>query len=64
MKVLILCAGLGSRLASLTKEKPKCLVKLNSTSILERLLNQLAECGLQRDNVFLEIGRASCRERV
>ena len=59
MKVLILCAGLGSRLASLTKEKPKCLVKLNSTSILERLLNQLAECGLQRDNVFLGCGYKS-----
>ena len=59
MKVLILCAGLGSRLASLTKQKPKCLVKLNSTSILQRLLDQLVEYGLQRENVFLGCGYKS-----
>lgn len=38
---LILCAGYGSRLKPLTDSTPKPLIKLNETSILERLFSQI-----------------------
>ena len=53
MKILILCAGIGSRLGSLTSENPKCLVEINSISILDRLLNQLNNLGLNEKDIFL-----------
>ncbi len=49
MKVIILAAGQGTRLRPLTDDRPKCMVEVNGRSIIERQL---------------EIGRASCRERV
>ena len=53
MKILILCAGIGSRLGSYTDNNPKCLVKVNLISILDRLLNQLENLGLDKKNIFL-----------
>ena len=53
MKILILCAGIGSRLGSYTSSNPKCLVKVNLVSILDRLLNQLHNLGLNNKNIFL-----------
>lgn len=38
---LLLAAGTGSRLAPLTDKTPKCLIPVNETSILERLLDAL-----------------------
>ena len=59
MKVLILCAGLGTRLGNLTEKTPKCLVKLNSKSILERLLYQLSNNGLQKNQIYFGAGYKS-----
>ena len=53
MKILILCAGIGSRLGTLTSERPKCLVEINSISILDRLLSQLNNLGLNEKDIFL-----------
>ncbi len=53
MKILILCAGLGTRLGNLTANNPKCLVKVNSKTILDRILNQLSNLGLNKNDVFL-----------
>lgn len=53
MKILILCAGIGSRLGRYTANNPKCLVKVNLISILDRLLNQLYNLGLNKKNIFL-----------
>ena len=53
MKILILCAGIGSRLGSYTSNNPKCLVKVNLLSILDRLLNQLHNLGINKKNIFL-----------
>ena len=38
MKVIILSAGRGSRIKKFTDSKPKCFIKINNKSILERLL--------------------------
>lgn len=48
MKVLIFNSGIGSRMNELTKDKPKCLVKLyNGETILERQIRILSEAGLK-----------------
>tara|TARA_B100000029_G_scaffold516296_1_gene628508 strand:+ start:3782 stop:4507 length:726 start_codon:yes stop_codon:yes gene_type:complete len=41
MKGIILAAGKGTRIAQITKKKPKCLIKLNKKTILERQINYL-----------------------
>ena len=45
---LLLAAGTGSRLYPLTKSMPKCLTKVNGTSILERLVDSLNQQGFKR----------------
>lgn len=46
MKAIILAAGRGSRMGSLTKDKPKCLVKLAGKSLLEYQLTSLRLAGI------------------
>ena len=45
---LLLAAGIGSRLCSLTKNAPKSLTLVNGKSILERLINSLSQQGFKR----------------
>ncbi|WP_461815683.1 iron-containing alcohol dehydrogenase [Faecalimonas sp.] len=48
MKAVIFNSGLGSRLGELTKEKPKCMLKLyNGETIFERQIRILSECGIE-----------------
>ena len=47
MKTIILNAGIGKRLLPLTKDKPKCLIKLdNSMTILDLQLQNFIQCEL------------------
>lgn len=47
MKALILNSGIGSRMGSLTSDKPKCMVSLYETeTILSRQIKQLLEVGV------------------
>ena len=54
MKVIILSAGQGKRLLPLTKDKPKCLIKLEGLSILEWQLEVIYACGLK--DIFVVVG--------
>ena len=45
---VLLAAGKGLRLHPLTRNKPKCLVKVNGRSILERLITTLNAGGIDR----------------
>lgn len=45
-KAIILNAGESRRLRPLTDDMPKCLLKLNNTTILEHQLNSLKELGI------------------
>jgi len=50
MKVscLILAAGVGSRLGHITKENPKCMVKLFGKSLIEHQIETLVSCNVKR----------------
>lgn len=41
MKAIILAAGRGKRMGSLTDDKPKCLININGESLFDRLLANL-----------------------
>jgi mannose-1-phosphate guanylyltransferase/phosphomannomutase len=47
MKVFILSAGLGTRLRSLTNDKPKVMVRVGNKPILEHLINLCAHHGFK-----------------
>ncbi len=48
MQAVILAAGMGKRLKSLTKDNTKCMVKVNGVTLIERLLHQLEAFNLDR----------------
>jgi len=54
MKAIILSAGQGSRLGSLTHDRPKCLIEFNGRSLLDRQLDTLAANGI--DEVVVVTG--------
>ena len=47
MKVIILAAGLGSRLGDLTKNSPKALIDVNGKSIIERQIELFHKFGIK-----------------
>jgi choline kinase len=46
MKIIILAAGIGSRLRSLTNDKPKCIVKLFNETLIERQIKIFHSCNI------------------
>ncbi|RLF47983.1 MAG: phosphocholine cytidylyltransferase family protein [Thermoplasmata archaeon] len=51
---VILAAGIGSRLRPLTNNVPKCLLKINTETILEHQIENLKKCGI--DNITIVAG--------
>ena len=47
MKAVILAAGLGTRLAPLTNDRPKCLVPVLGRAILDRMIERLGQAGIR-----------------
>lgn len=47
MKAIILAAGVGKRLGDSVAEHPKCLLELNGRTLLDRMLDALAEVGVR-----------------
>ena len=54
MQAVILAAGMGSRLKNLTSDQAKCMVTVNGSTLIERMLYQLDELGLSR--IVLVVG--------
>lgn len=54
MQAIILAAGMGKRLGELTRNNTKCMVEVNGQPLIDRLLRQLANCGLER--IVLVVG--------
>jgi len=54
MQAIILAAGMGRRLGEYTRENTKCMVPVNGTRLIDRLLNQLSRLSLSR--VLIVVG--------
>ena len=54
MDAIILAAGMGKRLKSLTKDKTKCMVTVNEVTLIERVLHQLDNLNLNK--IILVVG--------
>lgn len=57
MQALILAAGMGNRLGTLTRDNTKCMVKVNGVRLIERMLDQLSKFDLSK--VVLVVGYKS-----
>jgi L-glutamine-phosphate cytidylyltransferase len=53
MKAVILAAGMGSRLAPLTNDRPKPMVEVGGRPLLLRALDRLADAGIDRRDVLI-----------
>lgn len=56
MKAIILAAGRGTRLGTLTDDKPKCMLPFGNETILQRQVRILCECGIQPQDITVVIG--------
>lgn len=56
MKIIILAAGQGTRLKPLTDNCPKCMVKVNGRSIIERQLDTMRSCGIKEADIIVVAG--------
>ncbi len=54
MQALILAAGMGKRLGELTQHNTKCMIKIHSVTIIERMLQQLTLFSINR--IILVVG--------
>lgn len=54
MQAIILAAGMGKRLGELTQNNTKCMIRVNETTLIERMLHQLEDQHLER--IILVIG--------
>lgn len=52
-EALILAAGQGTRLSELSKDSPKCLLKVGGVPILERTLKTLKKLGFSKVNIVV-----------
>lgn len=64
MNSLILAAGLGSRVSSLTSGKPKCLLELHGRSILQHQLDLLAACNVTQVTIITGFGAEQIRSHA
>ena len=56
MKVIILAAGIGSRLTPITQFKPKSMVKVNGKPILEYQIDGYIKAGISESDIYIVTG--------
>ena len=59
MEAIILAAGMGKRLKNLTQDKTKCMITVNDTTLIERMLRQLDKLNLEK--IVLVVGYQSAK---
>ena len=64
MKAIILAAGVGKRLATVTRDRPKCLIELGGRSLLVRYLDALLEAGIKTAVIVVGHQREMIRAAV
>lgn len=53
MQAIILAAGMGKRLGDLTANDTKCMVKMNNTPIIDRMILQLKKVGIKKIKIVV-----------
>lgn len=53
MRAILLAAGRGNRMGSLTKEKPKCLIELDGKPLIEWQIKALKEGGIDKIGIVV-----------
>lgn len=56
MKAIILAAGVGSRLTEITSFKPKCLTRVSGKPLLQYLIEQYINAGLNENDIYVVAG--------
>jgi len=56
MKAIILAAGLGTRMKEVGKIIPKCLLKINGKTMLERQFELLNHVGIKKQDIYVVVG--------
>ena len=51
--VLILAAGTGSRMGIVGKKNPKCLIKINKITLIERIINFFLKLNIIDINIVI-----------
>lgn len=64
MQAIILAAGMGRRLGELTKNNTKCMVQVNGTTLIDRLLTQLSRLSLNRVVIVVGYEGKKLREYI
>ncbi len=64
LRTVILAAGQGKRLLPLTAETPKSLLDLNGKSVLERILDNAAECGVREAAIVVGFREEKIRSEI
>ena len=64
MKAVILAAGVGKRLHSLTQHRPKCLIEIGGRSLLARYFDALAKVNIRHIVILVGYKHEMIREAV
>ena len=64
MQALILAAGLGRRLGEFTAENTKCMLPVNGTRLIDRMMRQLAALNLNRIIVVVGYAAENLRQHI
>ena len=64
MTAIILAAGVGKRLHAVSGGRPKCLIEIGGKSLLRRILESLAACGVGEAVVVTGFGADAVRAAV
>lgn len=64
MKAVILAAGVGKRLWTVTQHRPKCLIELGGKTLLARHLETLASMGVRRTTIVVGYKQEMIRQAV
>jgi len=64
MQAIILAAGMGKRLGELTKNNTKCLIKVNGVTLIDRMLKQLDNLGLNKIIIVIGYEGSSLKEYI
>ena len=62
--IVVLAAGQGKRLLPLTAETPKSLLDLKGKSVLERILDNAAECGAAEAGIVVGFREEKIRSKI